>query len=59
MKTKPICERCENDVKEVFECEICEQMICDDCQAEFNQFTQIDCNCCKSCARFMEENQNY
>lgn len=47
---KVYCERCEKDCKEVFMCEKCETMICDKCQAEYNQFTQIDYNCCKSCA---------
>ncbi len=52
--TKPFCERCEKDCHEVFECEICSQMICDDCQATYNQFTQIDYNCCKTCAKNRE-----
>lgn len=47
---KPICERCEKDVDEVFMCELCETMICDKCSSTYNQFTQIDFNCCKSCA---------
>lgn len=49
-KTSPVCERCEKEATEVYECERCEQMICDNCQAEYNAFTQIDYNCCKSCA---------
>lgn len=49
--TKPVvCERCEKECNEVFECERCGLMICDKCQAVYNQFTQIDYNCCKSCA---------
>ena len=46
-----VCERCEKNVVEVFECEICEMMICDNCSASYNQFTQIDYTCCKQCAR--------
>ena len=45
-----VCERCEKDVDEVYACERCDRMICDGCQAQYNQFTQIDYNCCKSCA---------
>lgn len=48
---KQICERCEKDVDEVFACEHCDQMICENCQADYNQFTQIDYNCCKTCAK--------
>lgn len=47
---KLVCERCENDAVELFACEMCDQMICDNCQASYNPFTQIDYNCCKSCA---------
>lgn len=50
-----ICERCEKTVSEVYECEICNMMICDSCTATYNQFTQIDFNCCKSCANRREE----
>ena len=45
-----VCERCEKDCKEVFLCERCEMMICHNCSASYNQFTQIDYNCCKTCA---------
>lgn len=44
------CESCGKQVKEVFECERCLLLICEDCQADFNQFSQIDYNCCKDCA---------
>lgn len=45
-----VCERCEKNVTEVYPCERCEMMICDKCQAEYNQFAQIDYTCCKQCA---------
>lgn len=51
---KFICEKCEKDVVEVYECERCNEMFCDTCSAEYNQFTQIDYNCCKSCANNMQ-----
>ncbi len=47
---KPICERCEKLVDEIFPCERCGLRICEKCQATYNQFTQIDYTCCKSCA---------
>lgn len=49
------CERCQKECDEVFECEICETMICADCQAVYNQFSQIDFNCCKSCEEYNSE----
>ena len=30
-------------------CEICENQFCEDCQASFNQFSQIDYDCCQDC----------
>lgn len=45
-----ICERCENVKDEIFACERCEVLICHDCQASYDQFSQIDYNCCTSCA---------
>lgn len=44
------CEVCEKDVKETYRCERCDRMYCDNCGATYDQFTQIDYNCCKSCA---------
>ena len=52
---RTFCERCEKDCDEVFECEICGQMICEKCQATYNQFSQIDYNCCESCAKYNNE----
>jgi len=47
-----VCEICEKTVKEVYMCEKCEQMYCDNCGATYNAFTQIDYNCCKGCAKY-------
>ena len=33
-----------------FFCEKCEKPICEKHQAEYNQFSQIDFNCCEECA---------
>ena len=31
-------------------CQICDNYYCDDCASKYNQFTQIDYNCCERCA---------
>lgn len=51
-KPKVICEKCEKEVRDVYECERCGSMFCDNCGAVYDQFTQIDFNCCKSCAKY-------
>ncbi len=48
---KLFCSRCEKDAIELFECQRCTENVCDKCLAEYNQFTQIDYDCCKSCAK--------
>ncbi len=52
---KAVCERCERDSDELYECEHCGVMFCDGCQTQYNQFTQIDYNCCKSCGERSSE----
>jgi len=37
-------------------CERCGEPFCEDCQAEYNQFTQIDYDCCEGRANI---NPNY
>jgi hypothetical protein len=49
IKTQAICERCEKTVVEVWPCEQCEQMVCEDCTVAYDQFNQIDFTCCKGC----------
>lgn len=43
-----ICELCETE-EGIAECINCEKWYCDNCSAEYNQFSQIDYNCCKEC----------
>lgn len=51
---KSVCDRCEKDADEVHACERCDRLICEECQAPYNQFTQIDFTCCKGCGDFDE-----
>lgn len=48
--TKIMCEQCLKITDEINSCERCEIEICHNCQASYNQFTQIDYTCCKSCS---------
>lgn len=50
-----ICEICQKGNEDLYECEKCSQIICSNCQDEYNQFTQIDYNCCKPCAKYSGE----
>ena len=45
------CHCCEKTIAEteIFKCERCEELMCSDCQAPYNQFSQIDYNCCINC----------
>ena len=45
--TKIACHIC--GTKTDFQCEKCDEYMCHDCQAPYNQFSQIDYNCCTSC----------
>jgi len=45
-----VCARCSKNTNELFMCEKCQEDVCDKCLATYNQFTQIDFNCCKPCA---------
>jgi hypothetical protein len=44
------CHICGKPTTKYYECVICSEFYCDDCAARYNQFTQIDYNCCSSCA---------
>lgn len=47
---KEECHVCGKQDVELYLCEKCEELFCDDCSAIYNQFTQIDYNCCETCA---------
>lgn len=49
-KLQSICSVCGGENKELVPCAKCDNMHCPDCQAPYNQFTQIDFNCCKPCS---------
>lgn len=53
-KEKLVCTRCEKDATELFECQRCTENVCDKCLESYNQFTQIDYDCCKSCAKYCD-----
>jgi len=44
------CQICSKKTDEIRICERCEIDFCEDCHAEYNQFSQIDYDCCKECA---------
>ena len=48
------CEVCNTEQVEIFECERCDKQYCDNCGASYNQFTQIDYDCCKPCGESMK-----
>lgn len=50
---KICCHICNDIVDEDFVCGICEEYYCEKHSAVYNQFTQIDYNCCKECANQM------
>lgn len=50
MNIEEKCSICGNSEKELFECERCGELYCEDCKATYNQFSQIDYNCCENCA---------
>ena len=47
--TKLKCQCCGTKVSEFLECTRCDCDYCENCQAPYNQFSQIDFNLCKSC----------
>lgn len=50
-----ICKVCKIESEDLLVCRQCEGDFCDDCGAEYNQFTQVDYDCCKECV----ENKKY
>lgn len=49
-KTEQVCYICGGAADRT--CDKCDEYICDDCQAKYNQFTQIDYDCCIKCGDF-------
>ena len=47
---KQECHVCGKQDVELYVCKKCEELFCDECSALYNQFTQIDYNCCETCA---------
>lgn len=45
-----ICHICGEPTSKDNLCKICGEYYCDECDSVYNQFTQIDFNCCQSCA---------
>lgn len=54
-KAMSICSVCGGENLELVQCERCHNSHCDNCQAVYNQHTQIDYNCCKPCAAQYDE----
>jgi hypothetical protein len=52
---KPQCHYCGCETEIEFICEKCDEFYCEKCSSTFNQFTQIDYNCCQSCANAKNE----
>lgn len=50
-KQKLECYVCSNTNKELNECEKCNGLYCEKCSSVFDQFSQIDYNCCENCAK--------
>ena len=46
---KCICGK-ELSYEEVDFCKICDKPVCEECEAKYNQFTQIDYGCHQDCA---------
>ena len=49
------CESCGNETSEIYPCERCGALMGSCCQAAYTQFSQIDFNCCKSCAETKDD----
>lgn len=38
-------------------CEKCDRPYCEDCRAKYDQFTQIDYDCCFMCVSYMKSQE--
>ena len=43
------CHICKSNTSEEYVCEICDEYYYEECSSTYNQFSQIDYNCCKEC----------
>src|SRR5690606_35841086 len=44
------CEKCGNDKAVIF-CTSCDDAVCADCKAEYDEFTKADYDCCQGCVK--------
>ena len=45
---------CKSNTSEEYVCEICDEYYCEECSSTYNQFSQIDYNCCEYCQESVE-----
>lgn len=48
------CHVCGGNDSDLHECERCNELYCESCSSTYDQFSQIDYNCCESCANSKE-----
>ena len=48
------CHICSGKTDEEWVCEICDEYYCENCSSTYNQFSQIDYNCCRNCQEPVE-----
>lgn len=48
------CHICKSNTSEEYVCEICDEYYCENCSSTYNQFSQIDYNCCRNCQEPVE-----
>jgi hypothetical protein len=53
------CSVCGNKSDELYRCERCDELYCDNCHLVYNQFTQIDYNCCRTCGDSIEDSKRF
>ena len=53
------CHICKSNTSEEYVCEICDEYYCEECSSTYNQFSQIDYNCCEYCQEAVENKYRY
>ena len=53
------CHICKSKTSEEYVCEICDEYYCEECSSTYNQFSQIDYNCCEYCQEAVENKYRY